>query len=80
MSYFYNWKLKLNPHKSELINFNKNKAIPNLKIVNLNNIPIAKVKTITYLGVYPKRILTFKKEVNSIIKKASGQFGLLIDS
>lgn len=75
--YFYKWKLKLNPNKSEVINFNRKQTMEQHSIIKINNNPVKTVEKLKYLGVQLDRKLYHNEHVNSIKKKAIQASGII---
>lgn len=68
--YFQKWKIKINPAKTQLINFNKKIRPTNQDTIKIENTPIETKEEITYLGTILDRKLTFKKHIDKIRNNA----------
>lgn len=69
--YFAEWKLTVNPSKTELIVFTKRKVSE--KILNpimINNIPINQSPRVKYLGIILDQRLFFNKHIDHVLKRA----------
>lgn len=64
-------QLKMNVSKSNYIIFDKNKNYNNIPLVHLNNEIFERVYETKYLGLYIDSKLTWKTNVNHIVKKIS---------
>lgn len=71
IEYFNQWKININPQKTQLINFNQKQNQDEYQIINIHNEIIETKEKIKYLGVTLDRKLNFKSHINNIKNKAN---------
>lgn len=70
--YFYKWKIKINPNKTQAIIFpynNSPKRLPNRQL-HFENESLSIEKDVKYLGVYLDKKLNFAKHIDETCKKS----------